>query len=106
VAENSGGPHTLKYGVTTNHVLGLRAVMPDGEIVSLGGDLAESPGLDLVGLLTGAEGTLGIVTEATVRLTPKAPVIRMLLGAFDTLEDATSAVTEIIAAACCRRRWR
>src|SRR5205809_3788623 len=68
VAENAGGPHTLAYGVTTNHVLGLEVVLPDGEIIRTGGMAPDSPGYDLTGLMVGSEGTLGIVTEVTVRL--------------------------------------
>src|SRR5262245_3859771 len=68
IAENSGGPHTLKYGVTTNHVLGVELVLPSGEVVALGGAVEEQPGYDLVGLVVGAEGTFGIVTRATLRL--------------------------------------
>src|SRR5712692_10713405 len=68
VAENSGGPHTLKYGVTTNHVLGVELVLPSGEVVVLGGAVEERPGYDLVGLVVGSEGTFGIVTRATLRL--------------------------------------
>src|SRR5262249_11000787 len=68
VAENSGGPHTLKYGVTTNHVLGVELVLPSGEVVALGGAVEERPGYDLTGLVVGAEGTFGIVTRATLRL--------------------------------------
>lgn len=102
VAENSGGPHTLKYGVTTNHVTGLRMVLPDGEIVSLGSDAAEgaedAPGYDLVGLVVGSEGTLGIVTEVTVRLTPVPPAVRTLLAVFETIDDCTRTVSDIIAA--------
>src|SRR5690606_40304736 len=70
VGENAGGAHCLKYGVTTNHVLGLKVVLPDGEVTELGG-LPDTPGYDLVGLLVGSEGTLGIVTEITVRLMKK-----------------------------------
>ncbi|HXR25286.1 MAG TPA: FAD-binding protein, partial [Candidatus Binataceae bacterium] len=68
VAENSGGPHTLKYGVTTNHVLGLEVVLPDGEVVALGGPVDERCGYDLVGAVVGSEGTCGVVTAATLRL--------------------------------------
>ena len=68
IAENSGGPHTLKYGVTTNHVLGVELVLPDGEVVELGGPAEERLGYDLVGAVVGAEGTVGIVTRATLRL--------------------------------------
>src|SRR5579863_10269252 len=68
VAENAGGPHTLAYGVTTNHVVGLDAVLPDGSVIRTGGKAPDSPGYDLTGLFVGSEGTLGIVTEITVRL--------------------------------------
>src|SRR5258705_4862765 len=70
VAENSGGPHTLKYGVTTNHLLGVELVLPDGEVVALGDAVDETLGYDLTGVVCGAEGTLGIVTAATLRLVP------------------------------------
>src|SRR5439155_16475574 len=69
VAENSGGPHTLAYGVTTNHVLGLEVVLSDGSVIHTGGKFWDRPGYDLTGLLVGSEGTMGIVTEVTVRLT-------------------------------------
>ena len=69
VAENSGGPHTLKYGVTTNHVLGVELVLPDGDVIQLGGVVEDVPGYDLRGITIGAEGTFGIVTQATLRLT-------------------------------------
>lgn len=98
VAENSGGPHTLKYGVTTNHITGLRMVLPDGDIVELGGEVEDSPGYDLVGLVVGSEGTFGIVTEVTVRLTPLPQAYRTLLGVFETIDDCTQTVSDIIAA--------
>ena len=98
VAENSGGPHTLKYGVTTNHVTGLKMVLPDGEIVELGGEVENAPGYDLVGLVVGSEGTFGIVTEVMVRLTPVPETYRTLLGVFETIDDATQTVSDIIAA--------
>src|SRR5437762_2709160 len=85
VAENSGGPHTLKYGVTTNHVTGLKIVLPDGEIAQLGGEVENAPGYDLVGLAVGSEGTFGIVTEVTVKLTPLPQTYRTLLGVFETI---------------------
>lgn len=97
VAENSGGPHTLKYGVTVNHVTGLQVVLSDGEVVELGGVEDEPFGYDLVGLLTGSEGTLAIVTEVTVRLTPNPQTVRTLLAVFETLEDASQTVSDIIA---------
>src|SRR5438477_3708527 len=68
VDENSGGQHTLKYGVTVNHVLGVKMVLPDGEVVALGGDAEDRPGYDLTGIVVGSEGTFGIVTEVTVRI--------------------------------------
>src|SRR5213595_4265086 len=85
IANNSGGPHTLKYGVTTNHVLGLEVVMPDGEIVWLGGKTREVPGYDLAGVFVGAEGTFGIVTRATLRLVRAPEAYRTLLAVFDSV---------------------
>lgn len=98
IAENSGGPHTLKYGVTADHVTGLKMVMPDGSIREFGGKVPGDPGLDLVGFIVGGEGTLGIVTEAWVRLTPVPTVVRTVLAAFDSIRDATQSVSDIIAA--------
>ncbi len=98
VAENSGGPHTLKYGVTTNHVLGVTLVLPDGEIVELGGAGEDAPGYDLTGLLVGSEGTFGIVTTATLRLVPIAPAVKTLLAIFDSIADASASVSAIIRA--------
>jgi len=97
IAENAGGPHTLKYGVTMNHVLSARVVMPDGEIVEVGSEVEDVPGYDLMGLFVGSEGTFGIVTEATLRLTPLPPAWRTLLATFETLDDATNTVSEVIA---------
>lgn len=98
IAENSGGPHTLKYGVTTDHVLGLEVVLPDGEIVELGGYAEETPGYDLRGLMIGCEGTFGIVTKAIVRILRKPEAYQTLLGIFETIDDASSAVSSIIGA--------
>src|SRR5579871_660247 len=98
VAENSGGPHTLKYGVTTNHVTGLTLVLPEGEVVHLGGKAEDSPGYDLVGLVVGSEGTMGLVTEVTVRLTPLPASVRTLLAVFESVDQATQTVSDIIAA--------
>lgn len=98
VATNSGGPHTLKYGVTVNHVLGLEVVLPSGEVVTLGGPLADLPGYDLVGLFVGSEGTLGIVTKIWVRLTKNPQAYRTLLGIFESVDDATATISDIIAA--------
>jgi glycolate oxidase len=97
VGENSGGPHTLRYGVTTNHTLGLEVVLPDGEIVQVGGSAADTPGYDLVGLVVGSEGTLGIVTRVWVRLVPINETVKTILAVFDTMEDASSAVAGMIA---------
>ncbi|MDE0736080.1 MAG: FAD-binding protein [Pirellulaceae bacterium] len=96
VATNSGGPHTLKYGVTVNHVLGIEAVLADGRIVQMGGPAEESPGLDLVGTIVGSEGTLAIVTKVWVRLTRNPQGYRTMLGIFESVEDATNAISEII----------
>lgn len=96
IAENAGGPHTLKYGVTVNHVTGLRLVLPDGSILDLGGKGAEASGLDLVGIVVGSEGTFGIVTEATLQLTPLAGHVRALLAVFDSVEQCTACVVDII----------
>jgi len=98
VAENSGGPHTLKYGVTTNHVLGMEIVLPDGEVLELGGVMEDVPGYDLRGLVVGAEGTFGIVTKAILRLVREPESWRTLLGVFETVDDASQAVSGIIAA--------
>lgn len=98
VAENSGGPHTLKYGVTTNHVLGLEMVLADGSVVGLGGAVEDGPGYDLTGIAVGAEGTFGIVTRATLRLVPLPPACKTLLAVFDTVAAASRTVSEIIRA--------
>jgi glycolate oxidase len=98
VATNSGGPHTLKYGVTVNHVLGVEAVLADGTVVRLGGPAEEAPGLDLVGALVGSEGTLAIVTRIWVRLTPNPQGYRTLLAVFESVDDATHAISDIIGA--------
>ena len=98
VATNSGGPHTLKYGVTVNHVLGVEFVSPEGEIIQLGGPIEEDAGYDLTGLFVGSEGTFGIVTKIWVRLTRNPAAYRTLLGVFETVRDATEAISEIIGA--------
>ncbi len=97
VGENSGGPHTLRYGVTTNHTLGLETVLPDGEIISVGGSALDTPGYDLVGLMVGSEGTLGIVTRIWVRLVPIAETVKTILAVFGNMEDASAAVAGMIA---------
>jgi len=98
VAENSGGPHTLKYGVTTNHVLGVELALPTGELVTLGGAVEDRPGYDLTGLVVGAEGTFGIVTRATLRLVRAPEAYRTLLAVFESVAAASEAVSGIIAA--------
>ena len=98
VAENSGGPHTLKYGVTTNHVLGVELVLPDGEVVELGDAIEETVGYDLTGVVCGSEGTFGIVTAATLRLAPLPEAVTTMLAVFETVAAATTTVSRIIAA--------
>src|SRR5579885_3561414 len=98
IAENSGGPHTLKYGVTTNHVLGLELVLPGGEVVELGGPAEEKLGYDLAGAVVGSEGTVGIVTRAVLRLTRSPQSYRTMLALFEDVDSATRAVSRIIAA--------
>lgn len=98
VAENSGGVHCLKYGVTTNHVLGLKLVLPDGSIVETGGQIPEMPGYDLTGVFVGSEGTLGIATEVTLRILKTAESICVLLADFTSIEAAGAAVSDIISA--------
>ena len=97
VAENAGGPHTLAYGVTTNHVAALELVLPDGEIVRTGSKHGDAVGYDLCGLLVGSEGTLALVTEITVKLSRKAEAVKTLLAIFGTIDDASEAVVEITA---------
>jgi glycolate oxidase len=98
VAENSGGVHCLKYGVTTNHVLGLKLVVPDGSIVDVGGTVPEMPGYDLTGLFVGSEGTLGIATEITLRILKTPESICVVLADFTSIEAAGAAVADIIGA--------
>ncbi|MCA9039946.1 MAG: FAD-binding protein [Planctomycetaceae bacterium] len=98
VATNSGGPHTLKYGVTVNHVTGIEVVLPDGTVANWGGPAGMPPGFDLTGLFVGSEGTFGICTKATVRLTRNPAAYRTMLGIFDDIQTATRAISEIIGA--------
>ena len=98
VAENSGGAHCLKYGFTVHHVLGVEAVLPDGELVQIGGPALDPPGFDLLGVLVGSEGTLAVVTKVTLRLLRKPAEVKTLLAAFDSTEAAGNAVTGIISA--------
>jgi glycolate oxidase len=98
VAENSGGVHCLKYGLTTNNLLGLEVVLIDGEVMRVGGRHFDAAGYDLMGILTGSEGLLGVVTEVTVRLLKRPPTARALLAGFASSEAAGEAVAAIIAA--------
>jgi glycolate oxidase len=99
VSENSGGPHTLAYGVTTNHVLGLEFVMPDGSVHTTGGKELDSPGYDLTGLLTGSEGTMVLVTKIIVRLMRAPERVKTLLAVYNSASDAADTVAEITACA-------
>ena len=98
VAENSGGAHCLKYGFTVHHVLGLEFVMPDGHVVDVGGPMLDGAGPDLLGLIVGSEGTLGIATKAVLGIVRKPETVQTFLAAFDTIEGGGAAVSEIIAA--------
>jgi D-lactate dehydrogenase (cytochrome) len=97
IAENSGGPHCFKYGVTTNYVTGLEVVLAGGRRVRLGGRALDYPEYDFAGLLTGSEGTLGIVVEASLRLVRRPPAVRTLMVAFESVESAGEAVSALIA---------
>ncbi len=98
VAENSGGPHCLKYGMTTNHILELEAVTAKGDLIRLGNRAGEPIGMDLVGAIVGSEGTFVIVTEITVRLLPKPQAVKTLLAAFHSVEECSQTVSDVIAA--------
>jgi glycolate oxidase len=97
IAENSGGAHCLKYGFTVHHVLGVEAVLPDGELVHLGGAVLDGPGFDLLSVLVGSEGTLAVVTKATLRLLRRPQAVLTLLCGFDSIDAAGGAVSAIIA---------
>src|SRR5580704_16689313 len=97
VAENAGGPHTLAYGVTTNHVTALQLVLPDGQIVRVGNRQGDAFLYDLTGLLVGSEGTLALITEITVKLSRKPEAVRTLLAVFDAIDDASETVADITA---------
>ena len=97
VAENAGGPHTLAYGVTTNHVRGLEFVLQDGTVVTTGGKAGDAPGYDLTGLLTGSEGTMALVTRIVVRLMRKPEMVKTILAIYDAAEDCGATVAEITA---------
>ncbi|MEO7651675.1 MAG: FAD-linked oxidase C-terminal domain-containing protein [Bryobacteraceae bacterium] len=99
VAENAGGPHTLAYGVTTNHVLGLEVVLPDGTVVNTGGRESDLPGYDLTGLLTGSEGTMVLVTKVIIRLMRQPELVKTILAIYDSTDDCGATVAEITARA-------
>jgi len=98
VAENSGGAHCLKYGFTVHHVLGVEAVLPNGDVVHAGGSLVDTPGPDLLGILVGSEGTLAVVTKIIVRILRKPETVQTLLAAFDTIDAGGAVVTDLIGA--------
>lgn len=97
LAFNSGGAHCLKYGMTSNHILGLKVILPDGEVVEIGGESLETTGPDMVGLFVGSEGLFGIALEITLRLLPKPETFRTVLAAYRTLEAAGQAVSMVVA---------
>ncbi len=96
IANNSGGPHTLKYGVTVNHVLGLEVVLPDGEVMWLGGRTREAQGYDMAGLFVGSEGTFGIATKIVVRILKQPQAVKTVLAVFDSIDEASEAVSAVI----------
>jgi glycolate oxidase len=98
VSENSGGAHCFKYGFTTNYVTGLEVVLPDGEVVTLGGKALAPPGYDLLGAFVGSEGTLGVATRITVRVVPSPEAVKTLVAFFDDIREAGEAVSAIVAA--------
>ncbi len=98
VAENSGGAHCLKYGFTTHHVLALDFILPDGEMVTVGSAMVDTPGPDLIGLIVGSEGTLGIATRAVVRILRRPESVQTFLAAFDSIGAGGAAVSAIIGA--------
>jgi len=98
VAENAGGVHCLKYGLTVHNVMRVRMVTIDGDVVDLGGEALDAPGLDLLAVFIGSEGMLGVVTEVTVRLVPKPSLARVIMASFDDVVKAGNAVTDVIAA--------
>lgn len=98
VGENAGGPHCFKYGVTSNHVLGMEVVLPNGEVAWFGGKALDTPGLDLTGLFVGSEGTLGIATKIVLRIMRKPEAVKTMLAVYDTIDDASNTVSAIVAA--------
>ena len=100
VAENAGGVHCLKYGLTVHNVIGLKFLTADGDLITLGGQALDAPGYDLLALMTGSEGMLGVIVEITVKLLPKPERAQVALAAFDNIEQAGNAVAAIIASGC------
>lgn len=98
LAENSGGPLCFKYGVTSNHVLGAELVLADGEVITVGGKSLDNPGYDLIGLVTGSEGTLAVATKIILRIMPKNEAVKTLLAIFNTVEDGANTVSGIVKA--------
>jgi glycolate oxidase len=98
VAENSGGPHCFKYGVTTNHVMGLTVVLPDGNVAHIGGKAPDAPGYDLPGVFVGSEGTLGICTEIVAKIVHLPEGVKTLLAIYDSIEEGSETVSAIVAA--------
>jgi len=98
VGENAGGPHCFKYGVTSNHVLGMEVVLPNGEVAWFGGKALDAPGLDLTGLFVGSEGTLGIATQIVLRIMRRPEAVKTMLAVYDTIDDASNTVSAIVAA--------
>ena len=97
IAENSGGPHCLKYGVTSNHVLGLEVVLNDGTVIWTGGKSRDNPGYDITALFVGSEGTLGLVTKAVLKLERAPEAVKTMLAIYDTIDDGANTVSAIIA---------
>ncbi len=104
-AENAGGPHCLKYGMTTNHILAIEVVLANGEIVRLGNPAGECVGMDLLGTIVGSEGTFVIVTEITIRLLPKPQAVKTLLAAYHSVEACSQTVSDIIGRESFRQLW-
>ncbi|EWS57769.1 putative FAD-linked oxidoreductase [Hydrogenophaga sp. T4] len=106
MAENSGGVHCLKYGLTVHNVLQVRGFTIEGEPVSFGGEALDTPGLDLLSLVIGSEGMLAVTTEVTVKLVPKPLLARCIMASFDDIQKAGDAVAAVIAAGIIRPGWR
>ena len=106
IAENSGGVHCLKYGLTTNNVLGIEVVLMNGEVIRIGGKYLDADGYDLLGVMTGSEGLLGVITEVTVRILRKPETARAMLIGFPSSEEGGACVAAIIAAGIIPAAWR